>query len=72
MTVVIVLMTSCQVSEKWNVGPVSTQTKMTSTAQTKAHALPSSTAERRAKIRNASFTTQKISRSSSCSFSFSV
>ena len=24
MTVVIVLMTSCQVSEKWNVGPVST------------------------------------------------
>jgi len=33
--VVPVLMTSCQVSEKWNSGPVSAQATMTSTAMKK-------------------------------------
>jgi hypothetical protein len=40
-------------------------------ALAKAHALPSTLDERRAKIRKASLTTQKKSRDSSCSLSFS-
>src|SRR5438105_11601073 len=40
-------------------------------APAKAHALPSTIDERRAKIRKASLTTQKKSRDSSCSLSFS-
>ena len=38
--VVPVLMTSCQVSEKPNSGPVTSQTTMTSTASAKAQELP--------------------------------
>jgi low affinity Fe/Cu permease len=40
--------------------------------QAKAQALPRMADDRQAKIRNASLTTQKMSRSFSCSFSFSV
>jgi hypothetical protein len=41
-------------------------------APAKAHALPSTLDDRRAKIRKASLTTQKKSRDSSCSLIFSV
>jgi hypothetical protein len=44
---------------------------MISIAPAKAHALPSTLDARRAKIRKASLTTQKKSRDSSCSLSFS-
>jgi len=55
------------VSEKWKVGPVTSQRRMTSTAPLNAHALPSIIEERRAKTRNASLTTQRRSCSLSCS-----
>ncbi len=51
---------------------VRSQTRITSMAPAKAQALPSMMEERRAKTRKASLTTQKKSRSFSCSFSFSV
>ena len=70
--VVPVLIMSCQVLEKPNVGPVNPQTAMMTIASVKAHALPSTIDERRAKIRNESLTMQKKSRFSSCSLSFSL
>jgi hypothetical protein len=45
---------------------------MMTTASAKAHALPSTIDDRRAKIQNESLTMQKKSRSSSCSLSFSL
>ena len=72
MTVMIVLMTSYQVSEKWNVGPVSTQTKMTSTAQAKAHALPRTNEDWRAKMRKAYSITAKKFRWAMCLRSFLI
>jgi hypothetical protein len=56
--VVAVLMISCQASEKWKMGPVSSQTRITSSAAANAHALPSKIDEWRAKTRNASLMTQ--------------
>src|SRR5689334_16405139 len=38
--VVPVLITSCHVSEKWKIGPVTIQTRITSTASPNAHELP--------------------------------
>jgi hypothetical protein len=55
-----------------NAGPVNPQMAMMTVASAKAHALPSTIDERRAKIRNESLTMQKKSRSSSCALSFSL
>src|SRR3984885_7184980 len=53
--VVPVLITSCQVSEKWNAYPEAPQTKMTSTAQEKAHFDPSQPEANAANLPNQSF-----------------
>ena len=47
--VVPVLMTSCQVSEKWNNGPVKPQTTMIPTAKMKACVLPAASVAKREK-----------------------
>src|SRR5881275_345856 len=45
--VVPVLITSCQVSEKWKKGPVAIQTRITSVASAKAQELPLQAVARR-------------------------
>ena len=50
--VVPVLIMSCQVSEKWKVGPVTPQTTMMRMARAKTQALPSTAEERRAMFRH--------------------
>jgi hypothetical protein len=53
--VVPVLMTSCQVSEKWKTGPVTAQTRMIRVAPAKAHVEPSQPEAEAANLPNQSF-----------------
>jgi hypothetical protein len=54
MIVVPVLMTHCQTSEKWKIGPVSAQTTIIATAAMKAQADPVASETLLANLRNAS------------------
>src|SRR5688572_2357339 len=59
--VVPVLMTSCQVSEKWNTGPVTAQMTSTAAAMMKAHGLPTRVDTLWENLRNTSLTGPSLS-----------